>query len=90
VKTLGQELPGAFKVPTLRNVAETAPYMHSGQLTTLPEVLNHYNQPQASPIGHSELAPINFSEGELAQLEAFLRSLSGPLVTDPKVLAPPQ
>jgi cytochrome c peroxidase len=90
VKTLGQELPGAFKVPTLRNVAETAPYMHSGQFATLQEVLNHYNQLPAAPIGHSELTPINFSDSELAQLEAFLRSLSGPLATDPTILAPPQ
>jgi cytochrome c peroxidase len=90
VKTLGQELPGAFKVPTLRNVAETAPYMHSGQFATLREVLNHYNQAQAGPIGHSELTPLNLSDAELAQLEAFLRSLSGHLATDPEVLAPPQ
>ena len=90
VKSLGQELPGAFKVPTLRNVAETAPYMHSGQFASLDEVLNHYNQSQPGPIGHNELTPLNFSEGELAQLEAFLGSLSGPLATDPELLAPPQ
>ena len=37
------ELCGAFKVPSLRNVALTAPYMHDGSIATLPDVLrNHY------------------------------------------------
>jgi cytochrome c peroxidase len=34
---------GLFKVPTLRNLAVTAPYMHDGRLKTLEEVLDHYN-----------------------------------------------
>jgi cytochrome c peroxidase len=88
-KTIGQELPGAFKVPTLRNVADTAPYMHSGQFATLGEVLNHYNRAEAGPLGHSELTPLNVTEDQTAQIEAFLRSLSGPLATSPDLLAPP-
>jgi cytochrome c peroxidase len=34
---------GAFKVPTLRNIALTAPYMHDGRMKTLEEVIDHYN-----------------------------------------------
>jgi cytochrome c peroxidase len=78
-----------FKPPSLRDVAERAPYMHAGQLGTLREVLEHYNRAPAAPAGHSELKPLNLSEQELAQLEAFLRSLSGPLNTPPELLAPP-
>jgi cytochrome c peroxidase len=41
---LGYEAYGAFKVPSLRNVALTAPYMHDGSLATLREVVRHYSQ----------------------------------------------
>jgi len=69
-----------FKPPSLRNVAERAPYMHAGQFATLREVLHHYNRAPAAPAGHSELKPLRLSETELAQLEVFLRSLSEPVV----------
>ncbi len=90
IKTMGQELMGAFKVPTLRNVAETAPYMHAGQFSTLSEVLNHYNQAptRLGPAGHTDLVPLGLTEHELKQLEAFLRTLSGPLNTAPDLLRP--
>lgn len=80
----------AFKPPTLRNVAETAPYMHAGQLDTLSQVLDHYNQAPPAPLGQSELQPLNLSTTELAQLEAFLRSLSAPPASPPELLEPPQ
>jgi len=67
----------AFKVPSLRNVAERAPYMHAGQLTSLAEVLDHYNQPPQAHAGHTELKPLKLNRRELRQLEAFLRALSG-------------
>lgn len=70
-------LQRAFKVPSLRNVAERAPYMHAGQLATLREVLAHYNRAPAAPAGHSELKPLRLTARELGQLEAFLRTLSG-------------
>jgi cytochrome c peroxidase len=78
-----------FKPPSLRDVAERAPYMHAGQFATLHAVLEHYNRAPDAPSGHSELKPLNLSDTELAQLEAFLRSLSGPLNTPPELLAPP-
>jgi cytochrome c peroxidase len=67
----------AFKVPSLRNVAERAPYMHAGQFGSLKEVLGHYNRAPAAPAGRSELRPLGLSAAELGQLEAFLRTLSG-------------
>jgi cytochrome c peroxidase len=80
---------GAFKVPSLRNVAERAPYMHAGQLASLREVLDHYNRAPAAPVGHSELEPLGLDATELDQLEAFLRTLSGGLVAPPGFLAEP-
>jgi cytochrome c peroxidase len=71
------ELERAFKVPSLRDVAGRAPYMHAGQLATLGDVLAHYNRAPAAPSGHTELKPLKLDGKELAALEAFLRSLSG-------------
>ena len=51
-------LERAFKAPSLRNVAERAPYMHAGQFGTLREVLDHYNRAPDAPAGHSELKPL--------------------------------
>lgn len=73
------EAIGSFKTPTLRNVAETAPYMRDGRLKTLREVLEHYNKMEThSGVGFREetLKPLNLSEHEIAALEDFLRSLS--------------
>lgn len=71
-------LERAYKVPSLRNVAERAPYMHAGQFATLAEVLEHYNRAPAAPAGRSELEPLDLEPGELRQIEAFLRALTGP------------
>jgi cytochrome c peroxidase len=86
----GAALERAFKVPSLRNVAERAPYMHAGQLATLGEVLEHYNRAPAAPAGRSELKPLGLSRAELRQLEAFLRTLSGPLDAPARYLRAPQ
>jgi cytochrome c peroxidase len=90
VTATGEQLQGAFKVPTLRNVAEAAPYMHAGQYATLAEALQHYRHPPIAPIGHSEIEPPGLAAKELTQLEAFLRSLSGPLNVAPELLSAPQ
>jgi cytochrome c peroxidase len=73
-------LERAYKVPSLRNVAARAPYMHAGQFATLAEVLDHYNRAPAAPAGHSELQPLRLKAAELRQLEAFLRTLSSPTI----------
>lgn len=79
VKT-GQELVGAFRTPSLRNVANTAPYMHKGQVESLRELLEHYNQAPDAMIGHNEAKPLGLSARQLRQLEAFLKTLTGPPV----------
>jgi cytochrome c peroxidase len=73
-------LDRAYKVPSLRNVAERPPYMDAGQFATLAEVLDHYNRAPAAATGHTELRPLRLTPVELRQLEAFLRTLSGSVV----------
>jgi cytochrome c peroxidase len=63
-----------FKTPTLRNVAERAPYMHAGQIKTLDEVLTFYRRGASRELEHQEL-----TDEELAKIEAFLKTLTGPL-----------
>lgn len=77
IVTGAHEQERAFKVPSLRNVADRAPYMHAGQMATLEEAIAHYNAAPAAPAGHTELKPLALSETEMRQLAAFLRSLSG-------------
>jgi len=69
---------GAFKTPTLREVAQTAPYMHDGRFKTLREVVNFYNHggvsnPHQDPI----MRPLFLSDDEREDLEVFLNNLSG-------------
>jgi cytochrome c peroxidase len=87
--TEGEELVRAYKTPSLRNVANRAPYMHAGQMTTLDEVVAHYDAAPKAPFGHSELKPLRLSDTERRQLVAFLRTLSGPLNAPAGYLAPP-
>jgi cytochrome c peroxidase len=85
-------MPGmerAYKVPSLRNVADRAPYMHAGQMPTLASVLHHYNTAPPAPAGHSEIKPLGLTPVELYQLEAFLRALSGGVSAPPRYLAAP-
>lgn len=78
IVTEGDTLPGGMKTPTLRNVAETAPYMHTGQFATLADVIEHYNAGGGlALIGHNELhQPLYLTVTEAKQLEAFLRTLT--------------
>lgn len=72
---------GAFKTPILRNVAETPPYMHAGHFEDLAAVLEFYNEPpdDSSQVGDrsGEIRPLFLSDKQLADLEAFLKSLDG-------------
>jgi cytochrome c peroxidase len=79
-----------LKTPTLRNVADTAPYMHNGRLATLEDVVRFYSTQAgapSSPLAEKMVRPLHLSSGEAADLVAFLRSLTGePL--DPGLAAP--
>jgi cytochrome c peroxidase len=69
---------GAFKTPTLREVARTAPYMHDGSIPTLEEVIDFYSDGgHPNPSLDLEIRPRNFSPGEKHALIEFLRSLNG-------------
>ena len=66
-----------FKVPTLRNIELTAPYMHDGSLETLADVVDHYNTGGAGHKNQSELVrPLNLSAREKEQLISFLEALT--------------
>jgi cytochrome c peroxidase len=80
----GPELIGAFRTPSLRNLENTAPFMHKGQLASLFEVLRHYNKAPLAMIGHNEAKPLGLRDSELRQLEAFLHTLSAPLTAEQK------
>ncbi len=83
------ELVGAHKTPTLRNIADTAPYMHAGQLATLDEVMDHYNEAPVSMLSHNEAKPLGLRRSEMRQLQAFLLTLSAPMATEARWLAAP-
>jgi cytochrome c peroxidase len=80
----------AFKVPSLRNVAERAPYMHAGQLATLADVVDHYDRAPEAPAGHTELRPLRLTPDEKRQLVRFLGALSAPPAVDASWLRAPE
>ena len=70
---------GEFKVPGLRGLVHSAPYMHNGSLATLQDVVQHYselNEERLHADGERILRPLKLDAGQRADLEAFLRSLS--------------
>ena len=70
---------GEFRVPSLRGVAQTAPYMHNGSLATLRDVARFYselNEERLHADGERILKPLKLDQGELDDLVAFLESLS--------------
>ena len=69
---------GAFKVPTLREVAKTGPYMHDGSLATLEDVVSYYDRGGNPNRGlDEELRPLHLTAEEQRALVSFLKSLSG-------------
>jgi cytochrome c peroxidase len=70
---------GAFKTPTLRNVAVTAPYMHDGSLATLWDVMDHYNKGGVpNPFLDGGMQRLGLSESDIDDMVAFLFSLTTP------------
>lgn len=68
---------GVFKVPTLRNIEYTAPYMHDGSINTLPEVISHYASGGKQHFNQSTLIQgFELNTQEEADLIEFLKSLS--------------
>lgn len=87
---------GKFKVPTLRNIAQTAPYMHDGRFATLFEVVEHYNSgvdslaPNLDPDMHIYASGLNLTVQQKLDLVAFMESftdegfLTNPAFSDPR------
>lgn len=70
---------GTFRVPSLRNVSLTAPYMHNGSLATLEDVVDHYSNIDLERLhadGELILQPLELTKSESADLVAFLQSLT--------------
>jgi cytochrome c peroxidase len=65
-----------MRVPTLRNIALTAPYMHDGRFGTLESVLDHYASVAQQPASDPKLRTFNLSPDERADVIAFLRALT--------------
>ena len=87
---------GKFKIPSLRNIALTGPYMHDGRFETLRDVLDHYNE---NVQAHKELdvklnnggtpRRLNLTDLDLDALEAFLNTLTGEkILTDERYSNP--
>lgn len=69
---------GAFKTPTLREIARSAPYMHDGRFKTLEEVVNFYNKGGVKNPHQDELViPLELTDQEKHDLVEFLRTLNG-------------
>ena len=73
---------GAYKAPTLRNIAVSAPYMHDGRFTTLDEVIDFYSEgvmdsENINPLMHHVMdGGVQLTDLEKAQLKAFLNTLT--------------
>jgi cytochrome c peroxidase len=78
---------GAFRTPSLRNVARTAPYMHDGSIATLRGVVDYYSRgPRKNPFLDPRLRPLALTAAQQEDLVAFLEALTGDVTYRP---APP-
>jgi len=97
-------LKGAWRTPSLRDVALTAPYMHDGYYQTLADVVQHYNRGGVPGAGTSftsadagaagphvavQLKPLDLTDQEAADLVAFLETLTGAALPSEQTSAPP-
>lgn len=88
----GQLVPGvepllhAFKTPGLRNIAARAPYMHNGSVSTITEVIRHYDHGFLQrPSLSSEIFHLNLTDREISDLVEFVKTLTS---TDAKIDVP--
>lgn len=81
--TKREEHKGAFKTPTLRDVARHPPYMHDGSLTSLAEVIAFYNRGGTpNPWLSGDVRPLGLTSEEQADLVAFLEALTGEIASE--------
>ncbi len=83
---------GSFRTPTLRNVAKRPPYMHAGQIGTLREAIEFYNEPPDGVpvigIRDNDIDPLELSDEKIDRLVAFLESLDGEPVPEHLTVPP--
>ena len=82
--TQNQSDRGAFRTASLRNIAQTAPYLHTGGLATLADVIDFYDQGGAAGgfEGTKEIGPLGLTAQEKSDLVAFLETLTGDPIPD--------
>ena len=81
---------GKFRVPSLRNIELTAPYMHDGRFETLEEVIDHYiSGGHPSPNKDPQIIPLTLNEVEKANLKAFLLTLTDTSYLDNELITNP-
>jgi len=92
--TDGLDELGAFKTPTLRNIAVTAPYMHDGSLKTLRDAVVHYNNGGVTNKGDKVndflsggIRELNLEEQQIDDLVAFMEALTSPQHAKPAATA---
>ena len=79
VVTKDEKDTGAFKTPTVRNVALTAPYMHDGSVATLEEVVEWYDKGgHPNPHLSDKIRPLKLTAEEKADLVEFMKACTGP------------
>ena len=89
VVSKNEEHAGAFKTPTLRDVAKRPPYMHDGSLQTLEDVIAFYNKGGTPDQWLSKaIRPLDLTAEERSDLVAFMESLTGQVA--PEVSSPPK
>jgi cytochrome c peroxidase len=91
-RELSDDLRGAWRTPSLRNLADTAPYMHNGAYRTLEEVIWHYDQGGTTSGAASDhkspiMQALYLDQRDVTDLVAFLDALNGPPL--PKELTTP-
>lgn len=76
--TLNSQDTGKFKVPSLRNIIISYPYMHDGRFRTIEQVLNHYSEGLSNRSTNDDLlkSSFHFTEAQKSQLIAFLKTLT--------------
>jgi len=78
-----QEKNGLHISPNLRNVALPPPYVHAGHMTSLADLMRHYEKAPGPSAGHTELKALALSESEVQDLAAFLGALTATNEPDP-------
>ncbi len=89
--TLNHSDEGLFKIPSLRNVALTYPYMHDGRFRTLNEVMNHYSEniKKSKTLDHRISQPLKLKQDEIQNIVLFLNTLTDYEFTNNKLYSEP-